>query len=395
MDDVWPEKLDYSMSIPTKGVVFGSAIRVDFKMIPLTKGLMIKSISSDLVEIRHLRFIRCPRRNRIHRVIVQNEWVLPDDMETVEIDGQYGYRFHRLIQIPKSLNGCIQSVNTRGIEVKHMIKFTMRLRNPDEHQSEVWMPLSSHAFELPFGLRTQIHATLPIFIFISPHLALDDDNSIIGDPNRTPSIADMLNTAVPPLYGAHQFDQLYSDVDTSGYMTPAGGTSGLNTPFVSTSRSTSTDNLVSMGTQAPRGFVASVLQIRLHNLSTIFNVFSDEGSPSEGEPAVNTSPAVNSPSTVGTPSAVDAPSAVNASPAQEDIAATPTHVTPQHIEFSTEALSKVPSYNTARNSRPPALIHDGLPSYESAIHAPVGPAVLSPTPDEASPGVGHQDPAPE
>lgn len=136
----------YTLSTPTKGVALGTAFRVDFKLIPLMKGLMIKPIKCELVEIRTLQLERCPRKNVIRRVIVRNDWVLPDDIETVDIDGEYGYRFHRLIQTPRSLAGCVQSVDTRGIEVKHMVKCALRVQNPDEHISEVWMPPTSLTF---------------------------------------------------------------------------------------------------------------------------------------------------------------------------------------------------------------------------------------------------------
>ena len=295
----------------------------------------------------------------------------------------------------------------------------------------------------PFGLRKQIHAILPIVIFISPYLALNDDNTIAGAPDATPAIVDMLSPAVPPQYGAHHFDQLYSQVEPSGYMTPAGDSSGFNTPFASTSRSASVDDLVSAGGQAPRGWVANILQIRLEGLGAIpgqghLSRCSDaEGSASrraESVPpavdtssaadaplpvntplpvdtlsavetplAIRTSPAVNRPMAVTTQLSVELPSTastlqtvstsatVNTGPAGADVAATASHTTPEHIEFSTEALSKVPSYRTARNSRPPVLIHDGLPNYESALHAPIViPVVTPPNPSEAGPSGSHR-----
>lgn len=101
------------------------------------KGLTIESISSYLVEARYLRFAKSYRKNRVHRVVARDEWIRSDGMETVEIDGQYGHRFYRSLQVPLSLTGCLQSVETRGIEVRHDIVFDLRLRNPDGHQSKV------------------------------------------------------------------------------------------------------------------------------------------------------------------------------------------------------------------------------------------------------------------
>ena len=125
------------MSVPTKGVVFGSAIHVNFELVPLMKGLTIASISSELVEARRLRFARFPRKNQVRRVVAQDEWVLSNDMETVDINGRDGYRFHRSIQVPTSLTSCLQTVNTRGVNVEHMIVSYFLLRNPDGHDLSV------------------------------------------------------------------------------------------------------------------------------------------------------------------------------------------------------------------------------------------------------------------
>ena len=251
----------------------------------------------------------------------------------------------------------------------------------------------------------QIHAELPIFIYISPWLAPDDNDTVDDVLNANPAIADVLNATVPPQYGAHQLDLLYTDVEPSGYMTPAGyvtpagGSSGFNTPFASTSRSASVDDLVSAG-QIPRGWVANILQVRLQRLGSISGepnqdhigpVSDDEDFMRRGEsappaiaasltvetsaslstpPTLNTSPAVNTPLLTETPSFFNPPPTFNTWPAGADSAPRLTVVALKRNEFSTEALCKVPSYRTARNSRPPVLVRDGLPNYESAVHDP-------------------------
>lgn len=139
VEEVWTEKLEYSFSIPTRGVVFGSPIQVNFKVVPFVKGLIIESISSCLIETRFLQFARSSRMNRFGRVVAHDKWVRSDEteMETIEIDGHYAHRLHRSIQIPTSLTGCLQSVNTKGIEIRHRVCCDMRLRNPDGHHSKV------------------------------------------------------------------------------------------------------------------------------------------------------------------------------------------------------------------------------------------------------------------
>ena len=66
--------------------------------------------------------------------------------------------------------------------------------------------------------------------------------------NQTPHAAQNEITThahAPPLYGQHLLDQLYEDIDPSGFMTP-GPASGINTPFYGHSRQGSSDNLAAM-----------------------------------------------------------------------------------------------------------------------------------------------------
>ena len=139
MDNIWPEKLNYSISIPTKAVIFGTNINITFNLIPLLKGLRIGNISTELFETTHLTAeyrISC-REARRSRVIARDSWELSDDAETVDIEGQDGHSFIRTISVPKKLKDCVQSVEAKGIKVRHRLKFAIQLQNPDGHLSEV------------------------------------------------------------------------------------------------------------------------------------------------------------------------------------------------------------------------------------------------------------------
>lgn len=82
-----------------------------------------------------------------------------------------------------------------------------------------------------FSLRIlKVNAALPLQIFISPLLTIDEDNNLTTQNPRAMD-AGALNAMAPPGYGEHQFDQLYSDVDPSGFQTPAGMMSGAATPM--------------------------------------------------------------------------------------------------------------------------------------------------------------------
>ena len=193
-----------------------------------------------------------------------------------------------------------------------------------------------------------------------------------------------LDDLTPPQYGEHQFDQLYSEIDLSGYLTPAGTVSGRATPFQSRSRSVSTDNLASMDVVASNDFGASVLQSRLNSLNIAgsnrmvrdrsqlstsgdgtepvpFESLGTDGSATPQNSLPRSCYFGQQENNVGSPST----SALVSRRVSEEDEAVSGPVTPQHIEYSAESLAKVPSYSTAIQSNPTNLINDGLPTYQS------------------------------
>ncbi|KAI5309175.1 hypothetical protein KEM55_003877 [Ascosphaera atra] len=50
VENIWPNKIEYAISTPSKAVIFGTNVRVDFRLLPLLKGLRIGSITTQLVE---------------------------------------------------------------------------------------------------------------------------------------------------------------------------------------------------------------------------------------------------------------------------------------------------------------------------------------------------------
>lgn len=140
VENIWPGKIDYSLSTPTKGVIFGTAVRIDFRLIPLLKGLKIGNITVELVEIQEMAIgppKQLKRSSKKSRVVAKETWNLPDEDETEEVDGQEGYFLQRSVTIPKSLRQCVQTVETMGIKIRHNLNFNIQLHNPDSHVSEV------------------------------------------------------------------------------------------------------------------------------------------------------------------------------------------------------------------------------------------------------------------
>lgn len=400
MENVWPDKIDYSLSTPTKAVIFGTNLQIDFRLIPLLKGLKIGKITTEFNEKQEMTIKgpRIPHRSRqISRNIAKDEYRLPCDAEAEDIDGQEGFVFSRYMTMPQSLKQCLQTVDALGIKIRHSLSFNVQLHNPDGHVSEVSTCQQGYPiFERSFNLR-QLHATIPLFIFISPNMPLDDNNNLVHHGESVHSTAAM-DTLTPPQYGEHQFDQLYSNIDPCGYMTPAGGASGMGTPFQSRSRSVSVEDLASMDGVASSDLAASLSNIafagsnriardRTHFLSSgngnevgSFEVArtADAGTPPYSPPRggyfVHPEGIMSRQSPGG--------SNPESRRGSEDDGVTSSPVTPQHIEYSAESLAKVPSYTTALQTHPRTPVNDGLPTYQNATRTPLASMSLPVSPSQ-------------
>ena len=217
-------------------------------------------------------------------------------------------------------------------------------------------------------------------------MPIDDDNNLVHQGPQIMSASAALDDLTPPQYGEHQFDQLYSDIDPSGYMTPAGCASGRGTPFQSRSRSVSTENLASMDGVASSDFAASVLQSRLSNLDlggsnrsardrsqlstsgdgtepAFFEIARLDDASTQQSPLPRSGDVGHTGGSISGHSPYTSASASRRESGEDEVTSVP--VSPQHIEYSAESLAKVPSYTAALQSNPRTLANDGLPTYQS------------------------------
>ncbi|KAL8697979.1 MAG: hypothetical protein Q9201_006822 [Fulgogasparrea decipioides] len=353
--NTWDGKVDYSFSTPTKGVIFGTAVPVKFRIAPLLKGLSLREVNTEINETH--RIVIGPRRSAIktplRRLVAVDKYDVPQDQPTEVVDGQDAWVITRQLSLPKSLRYCLQTVDAFGINVKHMLVLNVKLINPDEHISEV-------------------HASLPLHIYISPNLPLDENNNtvILGSQGTDPTA---LAVRAPPLYGEHRFDMLFSDLDPTGYMTPSEGMSGGGTPFNSQSRRGSADNLASLNTMTSSS-VATALHGHLSNLQAEAGnrvAPSHRATSSSGD---DLSPGASRDLPLGTtplenPNLSDSQQDTNerSSRRTSDNGSETSIPRPQHFEYSPEDMSRVPSYSTALRSHPQTPISEVPPVYQPAI----------------------------
>jgi hypothetical protein len=297
------------------------------------------------------------------------------------------YVFKATLELPKSLKQCRQDVDSHNINITHRFKLMVNIHNPEGHVS-------------------QLVCRLPVKLFISPNLPVDDSNEV-QVVSRTMTDAELNQQEVtlnaPPEYGRHQLDALYNDINTGGYMSRA--PSGSATPFYAQSRSGSSENLQSLNgvadmhhsqSMAALGgddghFAPAQLRSRLANLQ-------DQGSSRQirAAPVAHHSPSGgNTPAYTGSYFAAHFAQSQSghASPPQQS----PAHSVPEsrrasgdgeephdddvpHMDdFDMGTLSRVPSYGAAvRTPGPFTPFTDGPPSYMEATSRPPSPTLQLP-----------------
>lgn len=243
VENVWPNKIEYQLVIPQKAIIFGTSIHLEMQFTSLLKGLRIGTIK---VQLQELQEFSVPSSS-VHggdivhkntRNIESWQFEVNEDhyQDILNDEGQDGWVLKEMLPLPKRLSKCMQDVDMSGIRIKHKVKFNIMLHNPDGHVSE-------------------LRATLPVTIFISPNMPLSEDGCVV---NQLPSGTDPTDIAshAPPLYGQHILDQLYDEFDPAGIMTPA-PQSGMNTPFHALSRRGSHEDL-SAANNAPNNGAGAV-----------------------------------------------------------------------------------------------------------------------------------------
>ncbi|KAG5998688.1 hypothetical protein E4U54_002141 [Claviceps lovelessii] len=362
VENIWPNKVDYSIIIPQKAVVFGGTINMEMRFTPLLKGLELGDITAKMIEIRDcwtqgataLSF----REYRTEREVATWRFEVNRDEhwhDMIEDTGQEGWALVKPLPLPKRLRQCIQDLNHHGIKVRHRIKLTVALKNPDGHISE-------------------LRATLPVSIFISPNIPFDEQGNLVNQSQSGAAPTTEAAAIAPPGYGEHVLDQLYEDVDITGFHSPA-MQSGVSSPspFYAQSRSGSTENLASL-CHTPL-IAPAALSSRLANVSL---------DPSRRNRSFTSMPS-QSPSGRVSPTAGPYGSGSRSEPPSTSLTRSNSlddyserdlteHVDIDSAEFA--ELNRVPSYATAVRTPAPfrAQPTAGLvPDYQTALFAPRTP----------------------
>lgn len=120
--------------------MFGTQVQADFELSPLLKGLKIGTVQSEICMFEDVTVAvkgETIRTSHGEYIVSTDTFNFPEDAETEDIDGREGFRLSRTLNIPKKLRLCLQTCEERNIRIRHQLKFTVLLNNPDGHVSEV------------------------------------------------------------------------------------------------------------------------------------------------------------------------------------------------------------------------------------------------------------------
>jgi arrestin-related trafficking adapter 4/5/7 len=144
VENIWPNKVDYSILIPQKAVVFGTVVPLEMRFTPLLKGLELGEVTAKLIEHRDVTLTGASglilRERRTERDVATWKFDITREEcwhDMIEDTGQEGWTIEKKLNLPKRLRQCVQDINHHGIKIRHKMKLTVALKNPDGHISEV------------------------------------------------------------------------------------------------------------------------------------------------------------------------------------------------------------------------------------------------------------------
>ncbi|OQD80922.1 hypothetical protein PENANT_c031G00089 [Penicillium antarcticum] len=160
IERTWAEKIAYRISIPGRAYQIGAPMKIDFRYIPLQKGVRPASIKVQLMESHAVdsraggpRSIRQTREKIIINDSSEFEDFLGDGISPEEADGEEWDALSHTILPSKCIEPCVPSCNTSVIKISHSLKVCIKLLNPNGAYSETaaFFPISFCSFPKSFS----------------------------------------------------------------------------------------------------------------------------------------------------------------------------------------------------------------------------------------------------
>ncbi|CCE61307.1 hypothetical protein TPHA_0A02250 [Tetrapisispora phaffii CBS 4417] len=179
----WPKKIEYDISVRSKAIAIGSTIPIKFHMIPILKGLKLGPIRISLIEssqycgsqgivihqeriIKKLKIKDPLGHVNIYHKKTQGKELTESELLNEQTEFQDFWDIDTDFTIPPSLSQCTQDCNIlSNIKIRHKFKVNISLMNPDGHISE-------------------LRASVPIQLYISTFLPLGINRKEINEPGH-------------------------------------------------------------------------------------------------------------------------------------------------------------------------------------------------------------------
>lgn len=231
VDNTWPKKVEYSISVPSKAIAIGSGTPISMMLVPLLKGLRLGEIRISLVE-QSTAVGYVPPPQQLERNVAEKTIPKPrEDDPNFQLDK---WEITTFLRIPPSLSKCTQDCEIKThLKVRHKLKFVVCLINPDGHTSELRASLPVQLFISPFVMirakhdeddvesinEADIEEEEVLFEADSTtaraeDLAESNSQTESGSELRSNphSVSSFTGLVAPPVYERHVYDQLWSDI---------------------------------------------------------------------------------------------------------------------------------------------------------------------------------------
>lgn len=142
MEQIWEGKATYSIEADQRIPRAGASLTVCLRFIPLAKGVKVWTLVSKVIETHDLslesRYMDAVGDHKTLKRTICKEESEVGNSEPLEYfhDGAEGYKLLQTLKLPHYTSLYTQSFSTESIQVKHMLRISVRFVNAGGHLSE-------------------------------------------------------------------------------------------------------------------------------------------------------------------------------------------------------------------------------------------------------------------
>lgn len=145
VEGTWPGKVEYQIRIPQRAISFGTAVTLKMSFTPL-QNLRIGIVRCVLFETQEFTAPgdSAEKSFKRQRTVSVCNLEIHDKGHHQDIGSgnvQGVCLLQAALHLPKRFSECVQDTNVWGIKIRHRVRVSLDIHNPDGHISEVIFPL--------------------------------------------------------------------------------------------------------------------------------------------------------------------------------------------------------------------------------------------------------------